>query len=43
MVGGTNSMVGYHLMDQGHSVKLRAWGEGAVRLPAGPGRRPGGG
>ena len=31
MVGGTNSMVGYHLMDEGHSVKLGVrvgWGGG---------------
>ena len=37
MVGGTNSMASYNLMDEGHSIKLEFWGDGAVSLPAGPG------
>ena len=42
MVGETNSMVGYHLMAEGHSIQLGVW----VVLsapPAGPGQHPGGG
>ena len=42
MVGETNSMVGYHLMVEGHSTQLGVWG-GAVSpspplpiTPAGP-------
>ena len=39
MVGKTNSMVGYHLIAEGHSV--HCWGLGdAVSPPAGPGQRP---
>ena len=26
MVGGTNSMVGYHLMAEDHSIQLGVWG-----------------
>ena len=26
MVGETNSMVGYHLMTEGHSIQLGVWG-----------------
>ena len=37
MVGGTNSMVGYHLMDEGHSIKLGVrvgWGGGGCEPPS---------
>ena len=40
MVGESNSMVGYHLMAEDHSVQLTG---GAVSPPAGPGQRLGGG
>ena len=36
-------MASYNLMDEGHSIKLEVWAEGAVSLPADPGQRPGGG
>ena len=37
-VGETNSMVGYHLMVEGHSDQLES--VGAVSPPAGPGQHP---
>ena len=40
MVGGTNSMVVYHLMAEGHSVQLGIWGSVP---PAVPGQCLGGG
>ena len=27
MVGGTNSVVGYHLMAEDHSIQLGVWGD----------------
>ena len=33
LVGETNSMVGYHLMAEGHSIQLGVWG-GAVNPPS---------
>ena len=38
MVGESNSMVGYHLMTEDHSIKLGSGG--AVSSTAGPGQRP---
>ena len=40
MVGETNSMVGCHLMTDGHSVQLGVWGSVP---PAVPGQHLGGG
>ena len=41
MVRETNSMVGYHLMTEGHSIQLGSEGEGGtVSRPAGPGQHP---
>ena len=40
MVGETNSMVGYHLMTEGHSIQLGSGGGGTVSHPAGPGQHP---
>ena len=38
MVGQTNSMVGYHLMTEGHSIQLGS--QGCYLPPAGPGQHP---
>ena len=40
MVGETNSMVGYHLMAEDHSIQLGVWGR--YDTPAGAGQHPGG-
>ena len=42
MVGETNSMVGYHLMIEGHSIQLGSGGRGGgtVSRPAGPQQHP---
>ena len=45
MVGETNSMVGYHLMAEDHSVQLAVWGGGGggtMTPPAAAGQHPGG-
>ena len=41
MVGKTNSMAGYHLMAEDHSIQLGVWGH-CEPPPAGAGQRPGG-
>ena len=38
LVRETNSMVGYHLMTEGHSIQLGSGGR--YEPPAGPGQRP---
>ena len=46
MVGETNSMVGYHLMVEGHSTQLGVWGGAVSPSPPSPSPqqvRPGGG
>ena len=47
MMGETNSMVGYHLVAEDHSIQLGIWGGvgggGTVSPPAGAGQGPGGG
>ena len=30
MVGKSSSMVGYHLMTEGHSIQQGVWGEGVL-------------
>ena len=47
MMGETNSMVGYHLVAEDHSIQLGIWGGvggggGTVSPPAGAGQGPGG-
>ena len=41
MLGETNSMVGYHLMTEDHSIQLGVWGGGVSPL-AGAEQDPGG-
>ena len=47
MMGETNSMVGYHLVAEDHSIQLGIWGGvgggGTVSPHAGAGQGPGGG
>ena len=33
MVGKSSSMVGYHLMTEGHSIQQGVWGEGVLWAP----------
>ena len=40
MVGKTNSLAGYHLMAEDHSIQLGVWG--CYDTPAGAGQHPGG-
>ena len=43
MVGETNSMIGYHLKTEDHSIQLGVWeGGGTVSPPAGAMQHPGG-
>ena len=46
MMGETNSMVGYHLVAEDHSIQLGIWGGvgggSTVSPPAGAGQGPGG-
>ena len=42
MLGKTNSMAGYHLMTEDHSIQLGVWGGNAVSPLAGAEQDPGG-